>query len=108
MPDKLSTLSNTRSTKRVTLGDETSRWVDDNLHALSICDTSGTNKLMSLSWLTETESINDNHLVGREAVMKFADFDICWCNIGFLHSGLDCEFRHVETHKIDCGFGEKT
>ena len=54
---------------------------------------------MRFPGLAESQGVKGNHLVGRKAVMEFADFDVLGLDIGFFEGCLRCIGRHIEAHQ---------
>lgn len=105
VPNQLSTLRNTRSTKWVALRNQTSRWVN-NVFA-SISDIAIANQLVSLALWREAESIDNDHLVGGETVMNLNNLDIVWSHLRLLHGDLDGVGGHLVAHEVDGGLGKE-
>lgn len=105
VPNQLSTLSNTRSTKWVALGNQTSRWVNDVFAPIS--DISISDQLVSLALWREPESIDNDHLVGGETVVNLDNLHVVWSHLGLLHGDLDGVGGHLVAHEVDCGLGEE-
>jgi len=105
VPDELCALSETSGAERVSLGDEASRGVDDDLAA--ICDAALSDELVGLADGSETQGLNSDHLVGGEAVVEFADLNIIGGNLGLSKSSLSSLLGHGESDELDSALVEE-
>lgn len=105
VPDKLSALGDTSGTERVALGDEAARGVDNVLAAVG--DVAVADKLVGLSRLREAERVEDDHLVGTEAIVKLDNLDILGSDAGLAHGLLDGKSGHVLADEVDGAAGEE-
>ena len=63
---------------------------------------------MRLALLRETQAFQQNQLVGREAVVQLADFDIFGRNSRLTHRRLRSPLGHVKSNKIHRAAGEQS
>ena len=62
---------------------------------------------MGLSDRGETQSLDGDHLVGREAVVELANLDVVGGNLGLSQSGLSSLLRHGEADELDSALVEE-
>lgn len=105
VPDKLGTLRNTRGTQGMALGDEAARGVDDVLAAVG--DVAAADELVGLALLTKTEGINDNHLVGAEAVVQLDNLHVFGGDAGLAHGCLYSVLGHLIAHQVNGAAGKQ-
>lgn len=105
VPDKLGALGDTGRTERVALGDEAARGVDEVFAAVG--DVAVADKLVSLALLTQAKGLEDNHLVGGEAVVQLNNLDVVGGNLGLVHGNLDGVLGHAVAHQVNRALGEQ-
>jgi hypothetical protein len=63
---------------------------------------------MRLALLRETQTLQQDQLVGRETVVQFADFDVFGGDSSLTHRSLRRPLGHVVTHEIHRAAGEQS
>ncbi|KAK1841186.1 hypothetical protein CCHR01_16172 [Colletotrichum chrysophilum] len=105
VPHQLGALRDARRAERVALGDEPAGRVDDVLAAVR--DVPAADQLVRLAGLREAKRVEDDHLVGGEAVVQLDDLDVVLRDAGLGQGGLDGVLRHLEAHEVNGGAGEE-
>lgn len=99
VPDELGALGDAGGAERVALGDEAPRGVDDVLAAVG--DVAVADELVGLALVAEPEGVNDNHLVGAEAVVQLDDLDVPRRDARLLGRRPRRPLVHAVAHEVD-------
>lgn len=101
LPGKLRALRQSSGTERVTLGDQTTRWVDNPFAAIG--HIAAIDEFARLSSRAQAESFVGDQLVRREAIMELNDLHILGGQAGLLEGVIGRIGSHIETNHLNVG-----
>ena len=98
LPCQFTALSQPSGSQWVALGDQASRWVDDDL--ATVGNVPVPHHMVGLALIAETKSFKGDKFIRAEAVVHFANFDVFGVDAGFGQRGLSSTLSHIISDQV--------